>query len=78
MDEEPVVCVDGDRVLAAEARKTARLYFRTGFFLLPWFWATNVWLFFPDFWHGRDPVVKKCGCAAAGAPPGRRLRVAGV
>ena len=49
----PVVAtVDEDLLPAGEARRTARLYFVAGFALLPWLWVTNVWLFFPDFWHG--------------------------
>ena len=57
---EPVATVDEDLLPSAEARRTCRLYFYAGFAALPWFWATNVWLFFPDFLHGRDPVVKRC------------------
>jgi hypothetical protein len=35
--------------------------FYGGFAFLPFMWAMNVWLFWPDFWHPRgDPVVKRC------------------
>jgi len=27
--------------------------------LLPLMWAVNVWLFWPDFQHGHDPVIAK-------------------
>ena len=57
----PVVTCDGEAVPALEARRTARLAYLAGFACLPWFWACNIWLFFPDFWHGdRDPAVTKC------------------
>ncbi|PSC70501.1 putative gamma-secretase subunit PEN-2 [Micractinium conductrix] len=56
----PVLDVDGGAQPALQARRTARLYYLLGFAALPWFWACNVWLFLPDFWHGdRDPVVTK-------------------
>lgn len=31
-----------------------------GFALLPLLWLVNVWLFWPDFRHGHDPMVAKC------------------
>ena len=34
--------------------------FGVGFALLPFFWAANVWLFWPHFWHGHDAVLKRC------------------
>lgn len=60
LDARPVETIDGDPLLASEARTLARRYWLAGFFALPWLWATNVWLFWPDFRHGRDPVVKLC------------------
>lgn len=33
--------------------------FVAGFACLPWLWAVNVWMFWPDFKHG-DPIVKAC------------------
>lgn len=66
----PVTDVDGGVQPALQARVAARRYYYVGFAALPWFWVVNIWLFFPDFWHGRDPVVAKCekqpsvGCAA--------------
>lgn len=59
MDAPPVLSVDGNLFLAHEARITAKRYYIAGFFGLPWFWACNIWLFFPDFVHGTDPVVKQ-------------------
>jgi hypothetical protein len=62
----PVVTCDEDVMPALQARKTSRLYFYLGFALLPWFWATNVWLFWPDFRRdGGDAVVAKCECQHA-------------
>ncbi len=60
MDIEPVCTCDGDLMLATDARKLSRRYTWAGAFLLPWFFATNCWLFWPDLVHGRDPIVKKC------------------
>lgn len=61
MEEEPVYTCDDEPVLAAEARRVSRLYYRLGFFLLPWFWACNVWLFYPCFSDSSsDPVVRSC------------------
>ena len=60
----PVHTCDGEAVAAAQARATARRYYLLGFAALPWFWVVNVWLYFPDFWHRRDPVVAKCECRA--------------
>lgn len=31
-----------------------------GFLLLPWSWLANVWLFWPELKHARDPLVYKC------------------
>lgn len=57
----PVVTCDEDVLPALRARKICKLYFYLGFACLPWFWACNVWLFAPDFWHGdRDLVIAKC------------------
>ncbi len=56
----PVTDVDGGVLPAPQARTAAKRYYYVGFAALPWFWVVNVWLFFPDFWHGRDPVVAKC------------------
>ncbi|KAL6780821.1 PEN2 [Auxenochlorella protothecoides x Auxenochlorella symbiontica] len=60
MDEEPVTTCDGERVLAQEARRSARLYFLLGFLALPWLWACSVWLYLPALRqpHG-DPIVRK-------------------
>ncbi|KAL4419327.1 hypothetical protein ABPG77_006015 [Micractinium sp. CCAP 211/92] len=55
----PVTDVDGGVLPAPQARTAAKRYYYVGFAALPWFWVVNVWLFFPDFWHGRDPVVAK-------------------
>jgi hypothetical protein len=33
--------------------------FYAGWLFLPWLWAVNVWMFWPDFRHG-DAVVKTC------------------
>lgn len=61
----PVVTCDEDVMPAVQARRTSRLYFYLGC-ALPWFWATNVWLFWPDFRHdGGDAVVAKCECQRA-------------
>lgn len=62
----PVDTCDGEALAAPQARRTARLYFWAGFACLPWFWACNIWLFFPEFWHGRDPVVAKCAWCRGG------------
>lgn len=59
----PVETCDGEALAAVQARATARRYYLFGFAALPWFWVCNVWLFFPDFWHRRDPVVAKCECS---------------
>ncbi len=56
----PVTTCDEDVLPALRARKISRLYFYLGFLCLPWFWACNVWLFAPDFWHGKDAVIAKC------------------
>lgn len=56
----PVTDVDGVVLPAPQARTAAKRYYYAGFAALPWFWAVNIWLYFPDFWHGRDPVVAKC------------------
>jgi hypothetical protein len=61
LDAQPVETCDGDYLTASEARTTAKRYYQVGYFLLPWFWAVNVWLFFPHFWHdGGDLIIKKC------------------
>lgn len=39
--------------------------FVAGFACLPWLWAVNVWMFWPDFKHG-DPVVKARELTAGG------------
>ena len=67
----PVETVDFDFLPTVQARRTARLYFYVGFFLLPWFWCCNIWLYWPSF-LGRDgdPVVKSCERAEP-APPVR-------
>jgi len=33
--------------------------FYGGFALLPWLWFTNVWLFWPEFRHGKDEEIQK-------------------
>ena len=61
LDAPPVVTCDGDHMLTSSARKTAKGYFIAGFFCLPWFWAINIWLFFPHFWqNGGDQAIKTC------------------
>lgn len=43
--------------------------FLAGFACLPWLWAVNVWMFWPDFKHG-DPVVKACEYGSAALQDG--------
>mmetsp|Transcript_5456 Transcript_5456/g.15594 ORF Transcript_5456/g.15594 Transcript_5456/m.15594 type:complete len:217 (+) Transcript_5456:110-760(+) len=57
--QESVVTVDGDRVNPEEARAHCRKMYRAGFALLPLLWAANVWFFWPDFHHGRDPEIAR-------------------
>lgn len=33
--------------------------FYAGFAALPWLWAVNVWMFWPEFNRG-DAVIRKC------------------
>ena len=57
----PIATCDGDYLLSSEARQTAKRYYFVGFFLLPWFWAVNIWLFWPHFWHSNgDFIIRKC------------------
>ncbi|KAK9832821.1 hypothetical protein WJX81_004587 [Elliptochloris bilobata] len=59
-DAQPCLeTVDGDVLPVAEARRVCRRMFYSGFFLLPWMWCVNVWLFWPDFRHGDDVVLVK-------------------
>ncbi len=54
--------------------------FYSGFLVLPWMWVVTVWLYWGEFIHGRDPVVKKCESAPvimmrSCLGPGRKVRV---
>lgn len=40
------------------------LLFYAGWLFLPWLWAVNVWMFWPDFKNG-DVVIKQCESHAA-------------
>ena len=60
LDVAPVSTVDGELLLASEARTTARRFYIAGFFALPWVWLTSIWLFAPHWRSGGDPVVKHC------------------
>lgn len=52
------VTVDGELLPIEEARKTCKRMFYAGFACLPFFWAVNVWLFWPYFVHGGDSVIQ--------------------
>ncbi|KAG7672400.1 hypothetical protein Ndes2526B_g09088 [Nannochloris sp. 'desiccata'] len=59
LDAPPIATCDGDYLLSSEARQTAKRYYLIGWFLLPWFWVVNVWLFWPHFWHSNGDFVIK-------------------
>lgn len=44
---------------AEETRLVCQVYIG-GFFLLPWLWLANVWLFWPELRHTRDVTVYSC------------------
>lgn len=50
--------------VAALRRAALPALFYAGFAALPWLWAVNVWMFWPDFRSG-DVVVKTCACTLA-------------
>jgi hypothetical protein len=57
----PVVTCDGEFIEGSKAHSICRTYYKIGFFGLPWFWATNVWLFLPHIRSKRgDPVIRSC------------------
>lgn len=50
--------------------------FIAGFACLPWLWAVNVWMFWPDFFRAGDPVVKACECCKTSNDGAMRVAVA--
>mmetsp|Transcript_29464 Transcript_29464/g.75128 ORF Transcript_29464/g.75128 Transcript_29464/m.75128 type:complete len:112 (-) Transcript_29464:520-855(-) len=59
MDPATIATVDGEELTLQKARKQAVRSFYAGFVFLPLLWLVNVWLFWPDFIGGRDPVLCK-------------------
>lgn len=57
MDGLIVETVDGEPLERDNARTLSKRVFYAGWLFLPWLWAVNVWMFWPDFRHG-DAVVK--------------------
>lgn len=52
-----VETIDGEPLERDKARSLSKRVFIAGFACLPWLWAVNVWMFWPDFRAG-DPVVQ--------------------
>uniref|UniRef100_A0A061R002 Presenilin enhancer 2 n=2 Tax=Tetraselmis sp. GSL018 TaxID=582737 RepID=A0A061R002_9CHLO len=59
MDNPTVDTIDSYTMPTEKARKLSRRIYYGGFALLPWLWAVNVWLFWPELRGQNDPEVKK-------------------
>jgi hypothetical protein len=57
----PAARPPGSRSQPLPLCRPLRALFFAGFACLPLLWAANVWLFWPQFRHGSDPLVQKCG-----------------
>ncbi|KAG2493278.1 hypothetical protein HYH03_008415 [Edaphochlamys debaryana] len=61
LEQDAVVeSIDYEVIPLPKARMIAKRMFFAGCFFLPLLWASNIWLFWPDFRSPRgDPVIKK-------------------
>ncbi|KAK9855780.1 hypothetical protein WJX84_005776 [Apatococcus fuscideae] len=53
---QTVRTVDGADMPLQQAHRLTRVFFIAGWCLLPWIWFVNVWLFWPSFRAGSDPI----------------------